>query len=368
MCSDFALAWIRILTVRGVGPGAWSGLAADISPQKIALMLESPSGRERLSSMVRRGVGAPSDDEIKRILRALEKDGSGALAREDDGYPRLLRETGDPPPLLYYSGDPSVLGSPAVCIVGSRKASRRGMSIAGLIGGGLADAGFLVVSGMARGIDSRAHEGALRSGGPTVAVLGCGIDVLYPPENARLAVEIAANGCLLSELPPGTPPLRHNFPRRNRILSGLSLGVVVVEAAIGSGAMGTAGWAADQGREVFAVPGPVDWPGSRGPHRLIRDGAWLVEERGDILDVLRPGVLFPPTVRGGTGIVSSTFPQLHGDEKRVAQTLGLEPKHVDEIVQFCHISATTAMSILLGLELEGIARSCGGGRWARASR
>lgn len=221
-----------------------------------------------------------------------------------------------------------------------------------------------VVSGMARGIDGAAHEGALTESAGTCAVLGCGVDVAYPPEHAALADAIAENGCLLSELPLGTRPLRHHFPRRNRILSGISLGTLVVEAGPRSGAMGTARWALEQNREVFAMPGPVEHSGSRGPHRLIREGASLVEKVEDILDELPPCGTVVAADTGGP--VGARGPLLSERERRVISALELDPKHIDDLVQICHISATLMLPILLDLEMRGVVASTGGGCYALA--
>lgn len=280
----------------------------------------------------------------------------------------MLAETAEAPPVLFYRGDIETTSGPAICIVGSRRSSRRGLVVARELAWELSRRGFLVVSGMARGIDTVVHDGALAGGGATCAVLGCGIDIAYPPENAALAMEISRHGCVLSEFPPGTPPMKHHFPMRNRILSGMSLGVVVVEAKLASGAMITARWAADQGREVFAVPGPVEQETCRGPHRLIKEGACLVEDVDDILSALPPCGRVVEEVRGfhhyagldpGKGM-------LEGDEKKVVMALDLAPKHIDELAQICHISSTVILPLLLDLEMRGIIESCGGGTYALA--
>ncbi len=369
MCSGNALLWMEILSVNGIGAGRWLSLCEAVDPVKIASMLRSEGGRSELGRMIGREVRPPDRESLELARAFVEKDGCGAICVGDAVYPGLLTKIPMPPPLLFYRGDPSVLAAPAVCVVGSRRAARRGLLAAKRIGGDLARAGYLVVSGMARGIDSMAHEGAMAAGGKTAAVLGCGVDVPYPPENLYLAVEISANGCVVSEFPPGTPPLKQNFPRRNRILSGLSLGVVVVEAGTGSGAMGTAAWAGDHGREVFAVPGPVEHPGSRGPHRLIREGACLVENAADIMEALpRQGIL--PLTQGRPGAPAETDVGTEGSlndgEREVLAALGADPKHVDELVQICHISATSILPVLLSLEMKGLAESCGGGMFALA--
>ncbi|MEP6600949.1 MAG: DNA-processing protein DprA [Nitrospirota bacterium] len=206
----------------------------------------------------------------------------------DVRYPVLLRNIPDPPPVLYVDGELEPVDVQAVAIVGARHATLYGIRIARTLAEELSRLGFTIVSGMARGIDRVAHEGALAAGGRTLAVLGCGLDVDYPPDHTQLRAQVAEAGALLTEFPLGSPPLAAHFPRRNRILSGLSLGVVVVEAAEGSGSLITAKLAAEQGREVFAVPGPIDAPTSRGTHGLLKQGAKLTETVDDILDELLP--------------------------------------------------------------------------------
>ena len=206
----------------------------------------------------------------------------------DVRYPVLLRNIPDPPPVLYVDGELEPVDVQAVAIVGSRHATLYGIRIARTLAEQLSRLGFTIVSGMARGIDRVAHEGALAAGGRTLAVLGCGLDVAYPPDHTQLRAQVAEAGALLTEFPLGSPPLAAHFPRRNRILSGLSMGVIVVEAAEGSGSLITAKLAAEQGREVFAVPGPIDAPTSRGTHGLLKQGAKLTETVDDILDELLP--------------------------------------------------------------------------------
>ncbi len=371
MCSGLALFWIEILSVNGIGAGSWLRLSKSVEARRIISMLRSAGGRGELERLIGRKVDPPDRKSLDAQHAFIGKKRCGAICIDDPIYPPLLREIPLPPPLLFYSGDPSVLKGPAVCVVGSRNACRRGLLMARRIGGELAAAGYLVVSGMARGIDGMAHEGAIDGGGKTAAVLGCGVDVPYPPENASLAIDISGKGCIVSEFPPGTPPVRHNFPQRNRILSGLSLGVVVVEADIDSGAMGTARWAAEQGRDVFAVPGPVEHAGSRGPHRLIREGACLVENTGDILAELPRAGMLPLSwpVSGqerGADAAGDAAGSMGEAEKSVFAALEVDPKHVDELVQICHISATSILPVLLSLEMKGLVESCGGGRFALA--
>ncbi|MEW5921664.1 MAG: DNA-processing protein DprA [Bacillota bacterium] len=210
--------------------------------------------------------------------------GFGAVAQDEYGYPPLLREIYDPPPLLYYSGDLQVLQKSCLAVVGSRRHTAYGREIAYKFAARLAACGITVVSGLARGIDTWAHRGALKVKGTTAAVLGCGLDICYPPENSLLMQSIRQQGVVLSEFPPGSEPLPANFPRRNRLISGLSLGTVVVEAGEKSGALITASFALEQGREVFAVPGSITSPCSRGCHYLIKEGAKLVDGVESILE------------------------------------------------------------------------------------
>lgn len=365
VCSDAARLWLEIISAKGAGSGTWVDLSRSMALERIGEMLASAEGRERLSRRLRRAIRTGDRAFVDDQLGKLESGRYGLVSISDDAYPRLLREIAAPPPLLYYEGDLVALSRPVICIVGSRRSTRRGLITAGALARELSEGGVHVVSGLARGIDAAAHEGALAGAGGTSAVLGCGVDLVYPPEHGRLAGEIARRGCIVSEFPLGTPPLRHNFPQRNRILSGLSLGVVVVEADVDSGAMGTAQWACEQNREVFAVPGPVDYAGSRGPHKLIREGATLVEGVADILAQI-PFVTFVAR-REEPGVTGAPDGELTAEERSVLSALDLNPKHIDEIVRFCHISPTIALPLLLALEMRGIVDSCGGGTFALAS-
>jgi len=365
VCSEFARLWLLIESVKGIGSGRWIKLSRSIAVPEIARMLESEEGRERLSRILRRAVHAPDERSVDERLELLEKSGYGLVSIADDGYPPRLREIVSAPPVLYYAGHLAPLSARCLCIVGSRAASRRGRATAARLARELSARGVHVVSGLARGVDTAAHEGALETGGCTSAVLGCGVDVVYPPENEALAARIVEGGCILSEFPLGTPPLQHHFPQRNRILSGLSLGVVVVEADLTSGAMGTARWAVEQNRDVFAVPGPIDHPGSRGPHRLIRDGARLVETVEDILAEY-PELSAGVTAAGG-GAAGATALLLTEEERTVLSALEIDPKHIDELVQFCDISPTAILPVLLALEMRGVIVSCGSGSYALAS-
>ncbi len=225
---------------------------------------------------------------VAKAKAAARAAGAMALAIDDECYPPLLRAIPDPPPLLYVRGDPAVLLEAHLAVVGSRRASPAGLRVAQALSGQLASAGLHICSGLALGIDSAAHRGALATGGKSVAVMATGIDRVYPQRHQALAAQLEQAGCLVTEFPPGTPPLRHNFPKRNRIISGLSLGVLVIEAALPSGSLITAGTALEQGREVFALPWSMLHDGGRGCLQLIRDGAKMVQDVDDILEELGP--------------------------------------------------------------------------------
>lgn len=364
MYSDDSRVWLEILSVRGITSNRWVRVSKMIPSRRILEMLGSAAGRRELAGRIGRDVPSPDRQFLEKQRALLEAGASSLVSISDRPYPSLLREIAAPPPLLFYRGNLAVCDRPSITIVGSRAASRRGLFTARSFGYELSRRDIAVMSGMARGIDGAAHEGALTESGGTCAVLGCGVDVAYPPEHAALADAIAERGCLLSEFPLGTSPLRHHFPRRNRVLSGLSLGTLVVEAGSKSGAMGTARWALEQNREVFAVPGPITHPGSRGPHRLIREGASLVETVEDILDQLPPCGTVVAAASGGP--IGAHRPSLSEVERCVISALELDPKHIDDLVQICHISATLMLPILLDLEMGGLVASTGGGCYALA--
>ena len=286
-------------------------------------------------------------DEVESDLRWLESNHCDVLTIDDLRYPPLLREIEDPPPLLFMRGDPACLDPPRIAIVGSRRSTAQGRKIAEGFARELCMAGLTVVSGMASGIDGEAHRGALAAGGPTIAVLGTGIDLVYPKSHGRLALAIADKGLLLSEYPIGTPGLPRHFPRRNRIISGLSLGVLVVQAAARSGSLVTARMAMEQSREVFAVPGSILTSVSRGCHRLIKDGAKLTECVDDVLEELGPlAALERRTTDRGDA---------ESEAHRVIVTaLGDEPVTVDELSERTGMDVSDLSAALLLLELGNV--------------
>jgi DNA processing protein len=286
-----------------------------------------------------------SDAAIEREEEALARLGGRFLVVGDELYPAALAALPDAPPVLSMLGDPSLLDRPALAIVGAREASLAGRHFAAELAATLGAAGFVIASGLARGIDTAAHEAALDSG--TVAVLACGVAQVYPPQNAALQETIAARGVILSEVALGAPPIARAFPRRNRIVSGLSAGIVVIEAAARSGSLITAQRAAEQGREVFVVPGsPMD-PRYAGSNSLIRDGAILVRDANDILSVLgRPR---PAAQR----LEKPAQISAESDTACIVQALGSVPTAVDELVRRCQVSAASVAEVLMALELEG---------------
>jgi DNA processing protein len=292
-----------------------------------------------------------------RELDQLHKTPITVLTLIDPAYPHHLRWISDPPLVLYIRGATQPEDHLALAVVGTRKPSNYGKAMAQRLSAELVQHGFTVVSGLARGIDSVAHQSALQAGGRTLAVLGSGINVLYPPENRRLFETISDRGAVLSEFPLDTKPDRWNFPRRNRIISGLALGTLVVEAAVSSGALLTARHALEQGREVFAVPGRVDVPSSHGTHRLIKSGAKLVEGIEDILeefpDLVRQSSLRQPeTARQAT----PSLEELSADEGRILALLQPEETHIDTLIQGSQLPAQVVASILVTLELRGLIR------------
>ncbi|HTT04903.1 MAG TPA: DNA-processing protein DprA [Steroidobacteraceae bacterium] len=289
----------------------------------------------------------------------------------DARYPPQLAEIPDAPALLYLRGDSHCLGAAQLAIVGTRRPTSSGERTARSFAAQLAQAGLIITSGLALGIDAASHEGALGAGGRSIAVLGAGLDAIYPPEHAQLAARIAAQGALISEFPPGTPPRRGNFPRRNRLISALSRGVLVVEAARQSGSLITARVAAEQGRAVFAVPGSIANPMARGCHALIRGGARLVESATQILQELRLPVEIPLSEQHVTDTdvdvarTAVSASPLDNDYKILLDALGHEPAGVDLLVERSGLPSPSVASMLLFLELEGHVELQSDGRYMR---
>ena len=285
---------------------------------------------------------------------------------EHPHYPEALKSIVDPPPVLFVQGDLRCLGEPQVAIVGARRATPQGLRVAEEFAMQLVKAGLTVISGLAFGIDGAAHRGALGANGQTLAVLGNGLDTVYPPSNRKLADAIRATGLLVSEYPPGTPPRRHHFPARNRLISGLSMGVIIVEAGERSGSLITARSALEQGREVFAVPGPINSVLSRGGHRLIKEGASLVESPADVLLELAPRLQMICQSPRGEAQDKSSMPapdilKLDTVTQEFLKHMDWTPRTTDDLVDSTGLTIDTVSSMLLALELQGYVCSLAGG-------
>jgi len=364
--------WFVLRAVKGLGDATVCRLVQAFgSPEAVLAasaddLLTLGGLSSSLAQAIQRGLDRETQQEIDRELKSLERLRLSVVTYLDVTYPPRLRTIHDPPPLLYMSGGLSEADHHAVAIVGARRATQAGRLLTEQLSQELASAGFTIVSGLARGIDAAAHRGALAAQGRTVAVLGCGIDRTYPPEHLALRKKIEERGAVLSELPLGAYPHAYHFPKRNRIISGLSIGVVVVEAAPKSGSLITARLAAEQGREVFAVPGSVQSEQSRGTNGLIKQGAKLAECADDIIEELLPQM--EPAFRARmeerravlTRQVQSSVPALQQDEAALYAVLSTEPVHIDELIIKTGLPAAQVMSLLLSLELRGAIRQLPG--------
>ena len=355
--------WLRLQHTAGVGRVTVQRLLEHFAtPQAILgagydalATLVSPARARALSD-------PPSPDTRARIDAALAWSalpGKHLLTPDHPAYPALLQHIPDPPLLLYAMGRTELLAGPAVAIVGSRNASLQGLANAGNFGQALSAAGLVIVSGMALGIDAAAHEGGLRGGASTVAVTGTGIDRIYPRRNEALARRIADEGCIVSEYALGTPPLAENFPRRNRIISGLSCAVLVVEAAAGSGSLITARVAGEQGRDVFAIPGSIHSPLAKGCHKLIKDGAKLVESVADLLSELKLSPLAAAT---------GASPAYTGPGAALLLAMGQGPISTDTLATLSDTAPALLAGQLLTLELAGHIERLPGGVFQRVNR
>jgi DNA processing protein len=351
---------------------AWARIAvAQVPTAAITPLLRHFDGAEALLRASRSSIAAETSPEIAdRLLaphegalldgvrRWLQDPGHELLAWDDDDFPKPLLDSGAAPPVLFFMGRREILRRPAVAIVGSRHATAQGCANARAFGEALSRAGLAIVSGLALGIDAAAHEGALRGPGSTIACIGTGPDRVYPARHRELAHVIALSGAIVSEFPPGTPPLRQNFPRRNRLISGLARGVLVVEASLQSGSLITARLAGEQGREVFAIPGSIHSPLSKGCHKLIREGAKLVETAQDVLDELRvPGLATMPAAPA----------QEDGPRDALIQALGGDPCDLDALIARTRIGPEALTAALVELELEGQVAALPGGKWQRVA-
>jgi len=364
---------IRLARTNGVGPVTYRGLLARYATAATAI--------DALPGLARHGGTAsppnvPGAQAIEREMEALARLGGRMLVLDGPGYPDLLALLDDPPPVVSILGDPAVFSTRAVAVVGGRNASANGRRMAEMLAADLAIAGLTVVSGLARGVDTAAHIGALHTG-TTVAAIAGGLDMPYPPENAALQARIAAEGVVIAEAPLGTAPQSRHFPRRNRVIAGLSLGVVVVEAAPRSGSLITARLAQEAGRDLFAVPGsPLD-PGCRGSNDLIRQGATSTESAADVVDNLtdhpgRAGLSRLPLFKRDDFAAAdpswsapeNAVPDMERARQEIIALLGPEPTMVDDLIRRCQLSPSAVMAVLLELELAGRVETMPGHRVA----
>jgi len=347
--------WVGFNIVRGIGPVRLRALLDYFGDVERAWRAPAEALRNAGldSRSLKNLLQVRSKRNLDRELERIEAAGARALTWESDHYPHLLREIYDSPPVLYIKGTLTEEDSWAIAVIGTRRASVYGREVTRQLTQALARSGLTIVSGLARGIDSEAHRAALEAGGRTIAVLGCGIDRVYPPENRKLAQQIIAHGALVSDYPLGTPPEGRNFPARNRIISGLSLGVLVTDAGTRSGALITTGYAAEQGRDVFAVPGNILTRGSVGTNALIQDGAKVVLKPEDILEELNLTMVVEQ---------SEARQVLPADETEAALLahLSAEPVHVDELQQQLELPIAQVTSTLALMELKGMVRQAGG--------
>ena len=387
--EDELRARLQIWRAAGIGPASINRLLNHFGSASAAL-----DGSD--TEMVKAGI----KPEVIQNLRAVPAEATLAdlewlhraqhrhiLVPEDPLYPKQLHDVKAAPPILFVAGNPELLNEPQLAMVGSRTPTAYGKDNAQAFAHYLAKHGITITSGLALGIDAISHQGALEAGGHTIAVIATGLDIMYPAKNRSLAERIVEQGVIVSEFPIGVKPQAQNFPRRNRIISGLSLGTLVVEAALQSGSLVTAQHALEQGREVFAIPGSIHSPLAHGCHRLIRQGAKLVETAADILEELAPqlqsylGINFDQTETQATkptkplsflksieaqeNTEERTAPALDPEEQLLLATIGLEPIPIDQIVIQTGLTTDVVSSMLLMLELQGYIAACGGGRYKR---
>ncbi len=383
---DDLAAWLQLVLTDGVGPATARDLLSRFGLPGEILSAGFPALQKCVPEKIALALAGKPDAamqlQIDKTLAWAAEPGNHVLTLADANYPQALLSIPDPPPLLYAKGRTELLSRPGVAIVGSRNATAQGLQNAERFAQTLSSAGLCVVSGLALGIDAAAHSGACSETpdhGSTIAITGTGLDLVYPAKHRALAHRIAEHGCLLSEYPIGTAAIAANFPRRNRLISGMSLGVLVVEAALQSGSLITARSALEQGREVFAIPGSIHSPLAKGCHQLIRQGAKLVESAQDILEELQLHALAPAVQQAITTSKHSTRyaavmtqPESTGapavtDERaqQVLQAAGHDPTSVDQLAERTGLAASEIQASLLLLELDGIFERLSDGRYQR---
>lgn len=361
MSSDDPRFWMGFQLVPNVGPVRTRQLVDHFGSAEAAWRAPESALRstELSSDLCSAIVTVRASVDLDREMAKLEVSGARAITIESSDYPRPLRHIPAPPTVLYIQGNLEPLDDLAIGVVGTRRSTTYGSDMTRQIAGELAGAGITIVSGLARGIDTAAHDAALKAGGRTIAVCGCGLDTVYPPQNRRLAARIVENGALISEYPIGVPPDGPHFPARNRIISGLSRGVLVVEAPRRSGALITTNFALDQGRDVYAVPGSALSKQSEGCHELIRSGATLVTSADHILEELN--------VPASQSAVQSRMVLPETDaEKKLLACIGAEPRHINELSMDTGLPIHEANGTLLTMELKGLIRQSGAQHYVRS--
>jgi DNA processing protein len=347
-------AWIELSLVPGLGSSRFRSLLSAFGlPAQVLQATRSQLSRVVPDPLAAGILARGPEPEVEKALRWAERPGCAVLTLADGAYPKQLLEIPDPPPLIYVAGEPKLLSSPALAVVGSRNATPQGLKNARDFARVLSDAGLVIVSGLALGVDGEAHRGGLDGRGSTIAMLGTGIDVVYPARNRPLAQEISSRGAMVSEFPLGTEPHAGNFPRRNRLISGLARGCLVVEAALDSGSLITARLAADQGREVFAIPGSIHSPLSKGCHALIKQGAKLVESAQDVLEEL------------GVATTPAAGARETAADEGLLEHMGFDPCDIDQLSGRCGLPVEAVSAMLLKLELDGKIASLPGGLYQR---
>lgn len=365
-------AWLTLIHVNKLGPVTLQKLFSHFgSPERILQANRSELQSLDINQAIIDGIQTPTQGAIERDLAWLENENHHLLTIQDPAYPELLKQISNPPYVLFVLGKPelatTLLNDPQLGIVGSRNASAYGKETATSFAKKLADSGLVITSGLASGVDGAAHRGALQAKiGTTIAVAACGLDRVYPAENRQLAEQISQRGLIVSEFPIGTSPMPGHFPRRNRIISGLSLGTLVVEASMKSGSLITARLANEQGREVFAIPGSIHNPLSKGGHTLIRNGAKLVETVEDILEELKH-YIDPNILKSNNEIAASTAQQdeLDPQHEKILNNMGHEPISIDSLIDRCGLEVEVVSSILLILELNDQVSNHGNGIYMR---
>jgi DNA processing protein len=361
LTADETAAWIQLTLIPGLGEESLRKLLGEFgSPEDIFAASTAALARvvkTPVASAIAKGI---DDSAVAPALRWLALDNHHLVTLGDAHYPAQLLNIADPPPLMYAVGRLELLSAPSVAMVGSRNASPGGIDNAQNFARALSEAGLTIVSGLALGIDAAAHRGALQGQASSIAVIGTGMDIMYPKRNLALARQIAKEGLILSEFALGTPALAANFPRRNRIISALAKGTLVVEASPSSGSLITARLSAEQGREVFAIPGSIHSPFSRGCHALIKQGAKLVESAQDVLEELAWSVAAPTTRNAG-----ATSAATSAEHAGLLEHMGFDPVSVDELHQRLGVGADALAAALLQLELEGRVSTLPGGRYQR---